>query len=404
MAFSQAPSNSRDLNQTVTELYNAGNYDEAIPIAEQIVALERKQTAASAKNLVNALENLAQIRVSRFKQTSVALGSDSRTPQDAKSNLEKLRNDADSSETNLREAIRIADAAPAAFREQRIVMRNSLAWLLYNYQPPDPDVSIGFDKNSRDRFSMRAQARFSKRIDEASALYSEASKISSADQTKDDNAGLITLFNWAEFALAMGDLENALDRFERCIAEVEVRYGKTSQNLIPLLDSYMKALAATGQEDLAMEMVSRKVRITGKSAGMPKTLLNISFRAERPFAPTNASSVENAARANKERATLSAPNAAGGASVDAIISGSTLARQYYDLSGTKRVTKVIVGVVVDEAGKVTEAEAMTADKEKKKDAEIAVKEWRFRPLVVGGQPRILKGYVEAIIFSDQATK
>lgn len=401
LAVSQSqPSKSQQLNASVATLYQSGKYDEAILVAEEIVALERKERGS--KNLVNALENLAQIQTSRFKRTVAELNAGTVDRSAVNEAVARLRRDAEISESILREALQLADDNQSSLREQRIVIRNSLAWLLYNYQAPDPDASVAFDKTSRDKFEMRAKARFLKRVNEADDLYSQALKIALEDPA--DIAQLLTTFNWGEFALATGDLENALARFEKCILEVERRFGKDSPDLASPLEPYIRALVATHQDDLALEMVAKLARVTGRTSAMPNTPLNLSLRADKAFAPSNSTSVEANARANKEAATLSGRAATVNSSVDAMLSVSTLGRQYYDLSGPIKITKIAVRVVVDEVGKVVEAEALTTDKETKRDAEAAVKEWKIRPFVGGGKPRRIKGYVEAIVLSASSSK
>lgn len=403
LSFAQEqPTKSQQLNQSVATLYQTGKYDEAIPIAEEIVGLERKSTAT--RNLINALENLAQIIVARFKRSLAELNAGTVDAAAVKNAVTKLRSDAETGEANLREAITIADTTPSDFREQRIALRNNLAWLLYNYQPSDPEVSIGFDKTERDKFEMRTRARFYKRINEAETFYQEAMKISSDSATPNDTSALLTTYNFAEFALATGDLENAIARLEKCIADVERIYGKKSPSLVQPLESYIKALAATSQDDLAFEMISRLVRVTGKSASLPKTLLNVSLRADKAFAPTNSAGVEANARANKERLTLAGRAATVNAGLSAILAVSTHGREYYDAIGPANIIRLPVRVLIDETGKVVEAEALTDNKERKSDAEAAVREWKFRPLVLAGQPRKIKGYVEATILTDRLTK
>ena len=393
---------SQQLNQTVASLYQQGKYDEALTIAGEVVSLERK--SASTKNLVNALENLAQIKIARFKRSVAELNSGTLNAGTARDTEAKLRSDAETSEANLREAIKIADAIPAEFREQRITMRNSLAWLLYHYQPADPEVSIAFDKTARDKFEMRTRARFYKRINEAGSFYREALKIGPTEADAKDNSSLLTTYNFAEFALTTGDLENAIALLEKCIVDVERIYGKNSPSLAQPLESYIKALTATGQDDLAFEMISRLVRVTGKSAAMPKTMVNLSLRADKAFAPTNASGVENSARANKERETLAGGRSTINAPLETVLAVSTQGKQYYDVGARVTIAKVPVKVLVDETGKVLEAVALTDDKERKSDAEGAVREWRFKTFSSGGQPRKIKGYVECIILADHSTK
>lgn len=394
LSFGQAPTKSQQLNQSVAALYQTGKYDDAIPVAEEIVALERKE--AAGRNLVNALENLARIRIARFKRSVAELNAGTLDANASRPAITKLRSDAESGEANLREAIRLADLSRDADKEQGIAMRNALAWLLYHYHPPDPEVSAAFDKTSRDKFEMRSKARYLKRISEAEGMYQEALKRAEGN----DGLTLLTTYNLAEFGLATGNLENALAQLEKCIADVERIYGKNNRSLAEPLDAYIRALIATGQDDLAFEMVSRLVRVTGKSAGMPKTLLNISLRSDKAFAPVNATSVEDTARANKERATLAGRRATLNSSLDVMLSASTHGRQFYDVGLPVNVMKVPVKVLVDENGKVIEAEAFASDKETKNDAEAAVREWKFKPFAAGGQARKVRGYVECIILAN----
>ena len=399
----QEPTRSQQLNRSVATLFQNGKYDDAIPLAEEIVGLERKE-GSSGKNLINALENLALIELFRFKLSHAELAAGTLAPSAIKPTVEKWRRAAERCESSLREAMRLADLDPQAFWQQRISVRNSLAWILYNYQPPDPDMMIDFDKASRDKFEMRSKARFFARVNEADKTYQEALKIASSDADANDNSALLTTYNLAQFALDMGDLENSIARFEMCISEVERIYGNDSRDLAPPLEAYIKVLVATGQEDAANEMGNRLARVTGKPAGLPKTLLNLSLRADKAFAPANSTGIEGKARANKEVAALAGRRATMEADFNAMLAVSTNGREYYESGSSVRVSKVPVRVVVDESGRVSEADALTGDKEAKRDAETAVREWKFKPFISGGQARKLTGYVECIVLVNRLTK
>ncbi len=401
-AAQDLPTKSLQLNRTLTEFYQAGKFDEAIPLSEEVVALERR--GSRPQNLVNALENLARIRFARFNRAVASLNSGSVAERDVRATVTDLHQDARSGEAALREAIRLTVPLGEKAAEQAISLRNELAWVLYNYQPPDPESSVGFDKTARDKFEMRTRARYLARIDEARTLYNESIAYPVSGQADNERLKLLSRFKAAEFALATGDLEAAMTRSQECIAEVERSFGVNDANLIKPIEIYVKVLSATGQEDAAFEALSRLARLKRGSAEMPRSLLNLSLRAERSFAPINAASVESKARANKERAGLAGRAATLESSYDAMLAVSTNGRQYYDAAGLVSISKVAVRVLIDEGGKVVEAEGLTTDKDKKADAESAVREWKFRPFLVAGKATRMKGFVECIILSDRQAK
>lgn len=396
------PEASEPLRLKMAELYRAGNYDAAIPLGEQIVAIERKGN--KPQDLLTALDNLAQARLARFKLYVTQLNGGAIETAKLKDTVSKVQGDAESSELYLREGIRLADADPAGFRSQRIGLRTNLAWILYNYRPPDAETKVEYDKTGRDRFAMRERARSQKRIDEAETLFREALKLSLADAAPGDTALLQTEYRYAEFALATGNLESAIASLENCIAEVERRFGKTSPSLAEPLESYIKALVATGQDDLAFEMVSRLVRVTRKTAGLPKTLLNLSFRADKAFTPVNASSIDAKTRANQESAILVRKATTIGAAPDVILGTSTFGKTLYDRNVTTSIATIPVRVSVDETGKVIEAEALSGEKDLQNDAEDAVREWKFRPVIMAGKARPVRGYVDVILFVNRGSK
>ncbi|MGD9563689.1 MAG: tetratricopeptide repeat protein [Pyrinomonadaceae bacterium] len=401
MALAQGPTRSQQLNRSVAELYQKGKFDEAIPIAEEIVEIEQK--AASHRNLVNALENLSRIKIARFKQLVSEFKAGKVEPSAVKAYAAKLNSDAEGAENDLRQAIKIADANPAGLLEQRVAMRNSLAWLLYYYRPNDPEVVIAFDKFGRDKFEMKSKAGYLKRLNEAESLNQQGLKIAT-EADADSNLAMLAAYNLADLALATGDLEKAADLLEKCIADVERVLGKKSPSLVQPIELYIKVLTATDQDDLAFEMLSRLVRVTGKSAGMPKNLVDISLRADKAFAPINSSGVETNAMVNKDTATLAGRSATFNGSFEAMLAVSTHGRQYYNSPFPANINKVPVRVLVDETGNVLEAEAAITDKDLKSDAEKAVREWKFKPFESGGQPRKMKGYVVCTLFTDRLMK
>lgn len=401
---------AQQLNQQMMTLFQQGNLDEAAMLAESIVKIQRDEQPSKPQNLVNSLENLAEIKLARFKREIAEMNSPDLNPKNSKTISEKLQSDATDSEHILREALGLAAKISDDPTPQLIGLKNNLAWLLYNFFPPSPDPSVGFDKQSRDKFDSLSRARFYKRTGEAESLYNDALKRALSLSNEESDISLVSLFNLSEFEMAMGNFEAAIPHYEKCIDIIEKKYGKNSKNLLPPMESYAKVLVATDQDDRAFDIVSRIVRITGKSMSMPKALLNVSLRSDSAFTTSNAPTVEQKALANKERIELGsrssilASGVNGEAAFARIMAASTFGRSYYEDSNGIKLMRVAVRVLIDETGKVIEAEALTNDKDTKSEAEKIVKGWKFDPVRDGGQSRKLKGYVECLFLAEQFSK
>lgn len=401
-----AQSEAQKLNTRLGELYQKGDLDGAITVAEEIVAIERKNTPVSKRNLISALENLSQVKLDRVRRSMTAFRAADMKPDNVPTIVKILRQDANEAEAILREAIRLSkdstDNGP-----QGINLKTNLAWLLYNYVPPEPGPSLGFDKESRDKLEMRERSRHNDRFEAARTFYSEAAR----DAESNDAGGSIAMaanFNLAEFESAMGNFEAAIPLYSKVVSDAEKNLGKSNPQLLAPYESFLKVLVAVGQQDQAFEVLSKIVTVSGKSAQYPKTLLNLTYRSERPYAPSNSKRIEDDSRAMKEtaelagRSTVARTAAAGGDIVGTSLSVSTHGRDFYETSDARGVKarKVPVRVEIDESGEVTAAEGLSSDRTLKDSAEAAVREWRFRPFVFGGKPAKLKGYAEVTILSN----
>jgi tetratricopeptide (TPR) repeat protein len=400
-----AQSEAQRLNARLSELYQKGDLDGAVSVAEEIVAIERKNSPVSKRNLTSALENLSQIKLDRVKRSMGELRSAETKPEKVPTILKTLRQDAAETETILREALELS--AGATDPSQGISLKTNLAWLLYNYVPTDPNSSIGFDKDSRDKLEMRDRSRYSDRFEAARTLYSDAVR----EARTGDASGSMAMaanFNLAEFEAAMGNFEAAIPIYVQVLADGERILGKSNPQLLAPYESFLKVLVAVGQQEQAFEVLSKIVKVSGKSAQYPKTLLNLTYRSEKPFAPSNSKRIEDDSRAMKEtaelagRGTVARTAAAGGDIVGTSLSISTHGRDFYETSDARgvKVKKVPVRIEVDESGKVIAAEGLSTDRSLKGSAESAVREWRFRPFALDGKPAKLKGYAEVTILSN----
>lgn len=391
----------------MASFYQQGKLDEAIPVAEKIVKLEREKKSPNQQNLLTSLENLSQLKSERFKQTLAELVSPDLKPDKVRNLLEKMRKDGTENEVIYREALALGENNPNIPKEQITGIKNNFAWLLYKYFPNQANLPVGFDKLSKDQFDSLNRSRFYERINEAEKLYNEALKMSETAFGADNDITLLSLYNFAEFNLAKGNFEAAINQYKRFINVIEKKYGENSKDLVPPLESYVKILIATNQNDLVMDVISRIVRITGKSKQVPKSLLNISLRSDKSFETINSPLVEQRQRSNSDRVYMSRQGSLITSGVTgesfgiASISGSTFGKSYYDNPQAVKIIRIPVRIVIDENGNPIETEAMTDDKEFKISAEKNVIQWKFRPFMIDGKPMKITGYVECLFLDEK---
>ena len=399
-----AQSESQRLNARLVEAFQKGDLDGAIPIAEEIVAVERRTVPQSTRNLTNALENLAQVKLDRVKRSMAELRDTTLALDKAKSLAVLLSKDAEETESHFREALELSSRSNPDLA-QAVNLRSKLAWLTYNYIPAETSPTFGFDKDSRDKIELRQRAVHTRRYDESRRLYSEASKI--AEQSGNETAWLGADFNLAEFEVAMGNFEAAVPLYSRIISQAERLLPSRSPELIAPYEAFLKVLVATGQEEMAFDLLSKIVAITKRSSDYPKVMLNLTQRAERAFAPVNSKRVEEESKKLKSEAELAGRSvvARAATTVDALeaaLEKSVDGRQYYETAAAKgiRLVKAIVRVELSESGKATTVEAYTTDRFLKDTVERAVRDWSFRPFLLDGKATRLKGYVEVSVLTN----
>ena len=403
-AFSQ---DLQSLNQKVAELYQQGKFEEAIPFAEKVVKIQREQKSDNSRNLVTALENLAQLKLTVYKSAMTELSSPDLKPDKARKVFDKMRENGKDAEEILREAVNLAENNPKIPKEQLIGIKNNLAWILYKFFPNEANLPVGFDKIKKDQFDSLNKTRFYERINEAEKLYTDAMQKGESAFGSESDIFLSTSFNLAEFELSVGNFENAILQYEKCIGIVEKKYGKKSQDLVPPLESYTKALIATNQNNLALDAVSRIVQITGKSMKIPKSLLNVSLRSDKAFVTINAATVQKGEQTNSDRVFMQRQSAiitsglSGASFGSASLSSSTYANNYYSNTQSVKILRIPVRVLIDENGKPSEIEGLIDNKDLKTLAENTVKEWTFRPIVINGQAKKLIGYVECLLLAEK---
>jgi tetratricopeptide (TPR) repeat protein len=226
------------LSNQVVEFYQQGKFDEAIPPAEKIVKIQRQNKSAGAQNLINALENLAQIRLARFKASNGKLSGNNLPNDQVKKIVDTIFDDGAVIETLLREGLTLSDKEPKRDVIQAVGMRNSLAWLLYNFSPASSEIVLGVTKAERDKYENLTKAKYQKRYSDAKEFYAKALSDSESNFGEAADATLVTLLNFAEFSVIAGDFEKAASLYEKCLKTVEKKYGADNQNLIIPLREY----------------------------------------------------------------------------------------------------------------------------------------------------------------------
>ncbi len=394
--------NLQTLSRQVVEFYQQSKFDEAIPLAEKIVEIQRRNKSGGSQNLINALENLAQIELARFKAAKNKLSDNTLTSDQAKKIFETINKDGVEIETHLREALMLSDKEPKRDVIQAVGMRNSLAWLLSYFSPPSPELIFGATKAEHDKYETWSRAKFEKRYNDARDFYSKALNDSESSFGETNEATLVTLLNFAEFSVIAGDFEKAVSLYEKCIKTVEKKYGAENQNLIIPLRAYGQLLSASGQTEEVIKVNDRIQKITGKPENLSDTYLNLSVRSNKSFVVNNAPNIEEKAQNTTALVELQMRGiiASRNLSNELILASSSHGKTYYD--NYKRLSLLSIGVkiTVDENGKVTEAEALTKNKDLKKAAEKVVKDWKFKPFEHNGKARKLSGYVECLFFSN----
>jgi hypothetical protein len=394
------------LSRQVSDFYQQGNFDKAIPPAEKIVEIQRQNKANSARGLINALENLSQIKLGRFKQSRQAPTGDNLDKERAEKLIGLVEKDAKDIETLVREALTLSDKEAKKDYVQTISLKNELAWIIYNYFPTGQALKFGVSKEEHDKFESISKINYHARIDEAETLYSEALKEGEKNFGEENDIALVTAYNFAEFSLATSNFEKAMALYEKCLGVIEKKYGAESVSLILPLQNYAKILTAAGQNKAAAEAAGRLQKLTDKPADFSKVLLNLSPRADKSFAVTNVPWIENQAERNEAVIALAQRSATvGGGSANSdnynrILSGSTSGKSYYDNYREMKLITIPVRVLVDEKGKVVEMEALTKNKDLKTTAEKVVKDWTFRPFILNGQAQKISGYVDCLFFSN----
>ncbi len=120
----------RTLNQNIAALYHQGKFDDAIPLAEKVVAIEKK---ASKKSIGHAfaLTNLAQLNKEKAKAIRANIAKFE--PRNRFGAISESKASAQRAKQFYREALDIHKSSKSENSPPAISVKNELAWTVYNF-------------------------------------------------------------------------------------------------------------------------------------------------------------------------------------------------------------------------------------------------------------------------------
>lgn len=350
--FAQDPEIQK-LNQNIATLYQQGKFDDAIPLAEKVVAIEKKASKNSIGHAF-ALTNLAQLNKEKAKAIRANIAKFE--PRNRSGAISESKASAERAKQFYREALDIHQSSKSENSPPAIAVKNELAWTVYNFIVSD---SIG---------ESRAQ------IDEAEKLYTEALAASDGLAPPDVDLQLLTLNNFGDFYMKFVNFEKALPLYERSIKAGEAKYGGKSSQLLGGLRGLFEIYSITGQD---AEMRSSKAKIeaiSGTAETTPK-YRDLTARS-RGIAKVDAIGFIHTDLTDLDRS----------------FKTSAEIQRMLTPPGQYIVRSIEVELLVNEDGTVAEAKVMTPSKYTKQVEEAAMAS-KFRPFEYNGKRQKLKGKI-----------
>jgi hypothetical protein len=187
------------------------------------------------------------------------------------------------------------------------------------------------------------------RIDEVELFYTQS--IASHEKTlgKADGLTLRTYIEFADFYLKYVNFEKALPWYESYQTEIETKFGKDSKLLLKCLRPMARILTMSERQTEVAEIKQRINKLAGRTEEISPTF-NLTLRSK------------------------------------------DLLNQHLNGKELKKGKTIIVDILVDETGKITEAIAKTNDKSDKQKAETETLKLTVRPFIYHAEARKMRGY------------
>ncbi len=348
-------SESQKLGSQIAAFYQAGKFAEAIPLAEKVVEIEKKDSKTAEPYAISLL-NLAMLHKERAKQLKYQIGT---LPGDDLSKTYKtIDNDIKTAEELMRDSLKVY--AGLSLNESLPVasLKYELAWILSNQQ-----TFVIMPQNIRAK------------IDEAEKLYTEALAVQEKAAGNESDTALRTVLALGDFYTRWINFEKALPFYERYISAYEKNAGVTSRALVPALRGVAEIMVVTDRPAMAQELIKRVNLLTGRQEALMSPKPNLALRAKK---------IEKVSSAK-----FLPPEKANDFSY--IFSYSTGAGLISPM-GSFRTMSVLVNILVDEKGDVVEA-TVEKDIKDKSVIEKAAMQSKFRPFSYKGETQKMRGTI-----------
>jgi tetratricopeptide (TPR) repeat protein len=258
------------LNKKLVELYQAGKFNEAIPIAQEALELSKKALGPDHPQTAGALDTLARLyyftgdyaRAEPLYQRTLqiaekALGPDHPDTATALSDLALL----------YRSTGNYTKAEPL-YRRALEIKQKALG-------PDDPGTATTLN-------NLALLYRFTGDYDKAEPLYRRALEIKQKALGPDDPGTATTLNNLAELYRAKGDYAEAEPLCQRAVRIAEKSLGPDHRQTAAALSSLAALYLSTGDYDKAEPLCQRVLKIAEKALGPdhPQTAAALNNLAE----------------------------------------------------------------------------------------------------------------------------
>lgn len=361
---------SQKLTNQISALYKEGKLDEAIPLAERVIKLQKNAEQKNYRDLSLALLNLATLKKEKGKRLRQTQG---------KERADAMRQSFDymeGAESALNDVLDIQEKYFNSQTAEMAVAKGEIAWLLWNNLYPG-------------RRNVNAQ----KRVSDAEKLYLESIVEKEKLLGPASFSTLATMMDLGEYYLWRLELEKAYPVFQKYVGLAETTKGVDQRQLEFPLNIMTQIQVSTGGQKQASALWNKLSKITGKTDNLPEANLNLSKR--------------RMINGNSDVVTVMERPITGAVIIPGVVADGPIMRSPPDAILRSDLADILgpvalgvrsnklarVKILIDEQGIVEEATADVTDEKIKAKAEKDVLKWKFRPFVMDGERRKMRGWV-----------
>ncbi len=343
-----SPTESQKLSLQVSNFYKQGKLEEAIPLAERIVEIQRKDKNGNLEDLATALKNLFILQKLHY-DLLVKERENSVEDKDEWSEAKKKR---------VKFIVKYVDSIPALFDELTEIYEKKLKTENLSLAEIKFEYASYLSNTQRRMVGMR-----SSEPEKAEKLFNESLRIREKLLGESDDLTASSVLKIADFYYNEAEYEKSLSFYLRFIDTIKKKYGEKSEYLLSPLRKYLTILTALQFEQKAEEIRKNISNITGKPESLAEFGLDLTLRNKE----------DESAKLLKDPNTIT--------------------------DYLKTMKFLLVEVTIDEKGKVIETKAGETDEQDihgkviREKAEKDVTKWRFKPFIYDGAARKAKGIV-----------